>query len=531
LLHTNRVPTDFQIRDIINLIQVQQIQRSDIELERERLLLALERTAQTLVEVSDVISDLKATLSPIKRMPDEILALIFEHCLPKRSPDNPSFDYPSHTLPRLGLVCSSWRQIAHAHPRLWCNVDLNIHQSKKIFTQTLPRLLNWIHRSGSLPLSLTLRQYFGRASEACDGLDDVFNAIALHAPRWKTMCIHVQRSQFTLRSLSRLFAKSFTGLSTLDVKADLPSTGVRHDPGEPISFDFQKSPLRNLSLCLRGVSVHSVFVSCVNMTRLSLDLEPPDGNTSSLGELVGILHRCHSLEKCTLFLRASQELTPLPHVCLRHLQSLHIRIVQASEASNQLDDLLDVSSFPSLLILEITYCTPSEAPLAFPEQLNPFLRRHTSTLRRFAFSASSWAFDTYDFLEMIEGTSSITELEVNLHHSHSISPLIEVLTPVLDEGSFSCLLPHLEVFTFTWDKQIALPCIAEMAEMRWALAGSLHGIAQPKSITCKQREDMQPRHKIVCRTDNIRVRKLQERGVKLDFMNTSLGYRLYGILR
>jgi hypothetical protein len=41
---------------------------------------------------------------------------------------------------------------------------------------------------------------------------------------------------------------------------------------------------------------------------------------------------------------------------------------------------------------------------------------------------------------------------------------------------------------------------------------------------------MEPRHKIVCRTDNIRVRKLQERGVKLDFMNTSLGYRLYGIL-
>ncbi|KAJ8590652.1 hypothetical protein M405DRAFT_861171, partial [Rhizopogon salebrosus TDB-379] len=434
LLHTNRVPTDVQIHDIINLIQVQQARRSDIELgrsnielERERLLRALERTAQTLVEVSDVISDLKATLSPIKRMPDEILALIFEHCLPKRSPDNLGFaPIGCTTPPRLGLVCSSWRRIAHAHPRLWCNVDLSIHQSKTIFTNTLPRLLNWIHRSGSLPLSLTLVQYFGQASEACDGLDDVFNTIALHAPRWRTMCIRVQRSQFILSSLSHLFAKSFTGLSALEVKANLPSTGVRHDPGEPISFDFQKSPLRNLSFCLWGVSAHSVFVSCVNMTRLSLDLEPPDGSTSSLSELVGILHRCYSLEKCTLFLRASQELTPLPHVCLRHLQSLHIQIL---EVSNQLDDLLDVFSFASILSLEIAYCTPSEAPLEFPEQLNPFLRRHASTLRRFAFSASSWAFDTYDFLEMIEGISSVTELEVNLHDSHSISPLIEALTP------------------------------------------------------------------------------------------------------
>jgi hypothetical protein len=486
----------------------------------------LERTAQALVEVSDVISDLRATLSPIKRMPDEILALIFEHCLPERSLDNPAFVTFSCTRDptplQLGLVCSSWRRIAHAHPRLWCNVDLSIYQCKEIFTKTLPRLLSWIHRSGSLPLSLTLWQSeftvdLGPTSKACDGLDDVFNAIALHAPRWRTMRIRVQRSQFILRSLSRLFAKSFTGLSTLEVKADCPSTGVRHDPGEPISFDFQKSPLRNLSLCLRGVSVHSVFVPCVDMTRLSLDLEPPDGSTSSLGELVGILHRCHSLEKCTLFLRASQELTPLPHVCLRHLQSLHIRILQASEARNQLDDLLDVFSFPSLLSLEITYCTPSEAPLAFPEQLNHFLRRHTSTLRRFAFSASSSAFDTHDFLEMIEGISSVTELDVNLHHSHSIMPLVEALTPVLHEGSFPCLLPQLEVFTFTWDKQITLSCIADMVEMRLALAGSLHGIAQPKCIICRPipAEAKPQYHTAWCWRDDIRVEGLRERGVRM----------------
>ncbi|KAJ8580805.1 hypothetical protein M405DRAFT_25443 [Rhizopogon salebrosus TDB-379] len=33
LLHTNRVPTDVQKRDIINLIQVQEALRSDAELE------------------------------------------------------------------------------------------------------------------------------------------------------------------------------------------------------------------------------------------------------------------------------------------------------------------------------------------------------------------------------------------------------------------------------------------------------------------------------------------------------------------
>src|SRR5882757_1450225 len=66
LLHTNRVPTDTQKCDIIDLIQVHQARKSDIEFERKRLLRALEKTAQTLVEVSNMIMDLQATLSPIK---------------------------------------------------------------------------------------------------------------------------------------------------------------------------------------------------------------------------------------------------------------------------------------------------------------------------------------------------------------------------------------------------------------------------------------------------------------------------------
>ncbi|OAX33432.1 hypothetical protein K503DRAFT_670173, partial [Rhizopogon vinicolor AM-OR11-026] len=81
-LNTNRAPTDVQTRDITNLIQVQQARKRDMELERERILHALDRTAQTLVEVSDMISDLQVTISPMKRMPDVILALIHELSLP-----------------------------------------------------------------------------------------------------------------------------------------------------------------------------------------------------------------------------------------------------------------------------------------------------------------------------------------------------------------------------------------------------------------------------------------------------------------
>jgi hypothetical protein len=478
LLHTNRAPTDAQIRDINDLIQVQEIRRCHLEFERERLLRALGQIAQTLDKVSNMISDLQATLSPIKRMPEEILALIFEHCLPVRSPDTP-FSHTQNFAPVLpGLVCSSWRQIAHAYPRLWCNVDLtinNIHGSTEIFTRTLPRLTNWVCHSGSLPLSLTLWS-------ACDNIDYVCNAIALHAPRWRAMYISVNRSQVVRHSLSRMFAKSFTGLLALHMSHIHPS-GFMRGPGEPISFDFQNLPLRNLSLCLQGLLVQSILVPCANMTTLSLDLEPPDSSTSSLGELLDVVRRCHSLEECTLFLRGGRELAPLPHVCLRQLQSLDIRILRAFGPGNQLANMLDVFNFPSLLSLKIAYSTTQRAPMAFPEQLNTFLRRHTSSLRRFVFDSSSPTLSANNFLKIIEGISSIKELDVGLHHSHTVVTLVEELTPVFCEGSCCCILPHLEAFTLRWDERMSFSCIAEMVEMRHAVAGSLYGIAQLKCIT------------------------------------------------
>ncbi|KAJ8590646.1 hypothetical protein M405DRAFT_932665 [Rhizopogon salebrosus TDB-379] len=296
------------------------------------------------------------------------------------------------------------------------------------------------------------------------------------------MYISVNRSQGVRYSLSRMFAKPFTGLLALRMSHILHSGSMR-GPGEPISFDFRNLPLRNLSLCLQGLSVHSILVPCANMTTLSLDLEPPDSSTSLLGELLDVVRRCHSLEECTLFLRGGRELAPLPHVCLQQLQCLDIRILRASGPGNQLANMLYVFNFPSLSSLKIAYSTPQRAPMAFPEQLNTFLRRHTSSLRCFVFDSSSPTLSNNNFLRIIEGISSIKELNIGLHHSHSVVTLIEELTPILCEGSFYCLHPHLEAFTLRWDERMSFSCIAEMVEMRHAVAGSLHGIAQLKCIT------------------------------------------------
>jgi hypothetical protein len=176
-----------------------------------------------------------------------------------------------------------------------------------------------------------------------------------------------------LRRLSCMFAQPFIGLLTLEI-SQLTVFGFRRDPGEPITFDFRKSPLRDLSLSLQGLSAarKSIFLPYDHMTRLYLDLDPPDDSTSSLSELLHAFHRCNSLKECTLFLHAGRELTPLPQVRLEHLQSLGIRIQQNSRASNRLDDLLNVIYFPSLSSLDIAYRMPSVFPYCISRATQPF---------------------------------------------------------------------------------------------------------------------------------------------------------------
>jgi hypothetical protein len=121
--------------------------------------------------------------------------------------------------------------------------------------------------------------------------------------------------------------------------------------------------------------------------------------------------------------------------------------------------------------------------------------------------------------------SHITELDGDLYHSRSIIPFVLVLTPVVHEGRFSCLFPHLEALNLRWHKRKTLSYIAEMVEMRCTLTGSLHGIMQLKCITCTQMRgtDPTPRFTIFCQKDQLRLVKFQERGVTVTFFDSS-GY-------
>jgi hypothetical protein len=98
-----------------------------------------------LEELEGNFNRYKAILSPIRKIPLELLGEIFEMALP----DHMNIHYESRLL-KLCLVCKNWRDAAHLTRPLWSGLSLRddqIHYRK---------IVNWFTRAGNVPKTLQI---------------------------------------------------------------------------------------------------------------------------------------------------------------------------------------------------------------------------------------------------------------------------------------------------------------------------------------------------------------------------------------
>ncbi|KAK7463389.1 hypothetical protein VKT23_006744 [Stygiomarasmius scandens] len=107
-------------------------------------------------EREDVLLDLDAQrsqLSPIRRLPLELLSAIFHHCLPDLEFISPrSSDAPM----LLTHVCHGWRNLALSIPSLWSSIS--IHTNKDRCYPRKKLITTWLQRSGSKPLHFRIHE-------------------------------------------------------------------------------------------------------------------------------------------------------------------------------------------------------------------------------------------------------------------------------------------------------------------------------------------------------------------------------------
>ena len=114
----------------------------------------------------------RSLLSPVRRLPPEMLAKIFMHCLPHDKFIKPAWLQAPLLL---GQICAVWRNVAFSTPRLWSSLDMDpgiTDKNRVMLVET------WLSRTGMCPLSLSLRRLVGLE-------DPILNAFSRYALRWQ----------------------------------------------------------------------------------------------------------------------------------------------------------------------------------------------------------------------------------------------------------------------------------------------------------------------------------------------------------
>jgi len=193
-LHMPRGDEDGKVN--INLSSIGQTNKVCSEKE-EAFIRSVQLTAETLLQSGTVDGDLerkggivdlicrcKIALASHKRVPPEVLRLLFQICAETRvefSLSRPGVDL---RLLRITHVCSAWRQLALETPTLWNNIGITLdhaYQDRNQETfysarQWFDRAQNDMHRS----LFARLDEYYGVRQPRTESWKQLLHFIALY---------------------------------------------------------------------------------------------------------------------------------------------------------------------------------------------------------------------------------------------------------------------------------------------------------------------------------------------------------------
>lgn len=160
LTHSNVVPSEVEVREVETIISREVHELSVLEPKIKELQASLDKLLQERAQRSAYLKAFKVTLSPVRRLPPELVSAIFRLACSERYPLPPPSDFrPPHLT--VSQICSGWRKVALGLSRLfpWNRVLLCSEDKKGPTTVNEARLQHietFLSHAGSLPLDIQL---------------------------------------------------------------------------------------------------------------------------------------------------------------------------------------------------------------------------------------------------------------------------------------------------------------------------------------------------------------------------------------
>ncbi|KAJ7019195.1 hypothetical protein C8F04DRAFT_975995, partial [Mycena alexandri] len=166
-LGTNYCPRDEEILEIRDLLVEPLTRLKRLDARIADLQKTIDKLTEERVAVSIYVDAHRALVSPVRRLPLEILQEIFVACLPTHRNCVMSM---TEAPVLLGRICSSWRALSLTTPRLWCSLHIvepmsgkmdvwgqriNSALFEKKLAQRLETTVTWLNRSAQCPLSIS----------------------------------------------------------------------------------------------------------------------------------------------------------------------------------------------------------------------------------------------------------------------------------------------------------------------------------------------------------------------------------------
>ncbi|KAJ7782578.1 hypothetical protein DFH07DRAFT_791200 [Mycena maculata] len=161
-LGTNYCPTNEEVLEIKALLIEPTLKVKRLDAEIAELQRAIDKLAEERDGLVAYVEGHRALITPMRRLPLDIIQEIFIACLPTHRNCVMS---ASETPVLLGRICGSWRAISLSTPRLWARLhvveptrDYNTRSTFDAkYAQRLETTKMWLGRSGTCPLSLSLK--------------------------------------------------------------------------------------------------------------------------------------------------------------------------------------------------------------------------------------------------------------------------------------------------------------------------------------------------------------------------------------
>ncbi|KAJ7062328.1 hypothetical protein C8F01DRAFT_1368941 [Mycena amicta] len=165
-LGTNYCPTDNEVHEINVLLAEPSEQLRQLDSKIDDLRKSMEELVVERNRIGEFVNAHKALISPMRRIPIDVLQEIFVACL---ATEHNCIMSASEAPILLGRICSSWRAISMSTPRIWASlhfVEPDVSFSSSVYVtrardvrlaQRLETAKSWLGRSGKCPLSISLR--------------------------------------------------------------------------------------------------------------------------------------------------------------------------------------------------------------------------------------------------------------------------------------------------------------------------------------------------------------------------------------